>query len=44
MPTILISNYTWEKLASTLSPAVIDRIEENGAKLAFTWESFRRKQ
>jgi DNA replication protein DnaC len=44
MPTILISNYTWEKLASTLSPAVIDRIEENGAKLAFTWDSFRRKQ
>jgi len=43
MPTILISNYSWEKLASTLSPAVIDRIEENGAKLAFTWESFRRK-
>jgi DNA replication protein DnaC len=43
MPTILISNYTWERLASTLSPAVIDRIEENGAKLAFTWESFRRK-
>lgn len=43
MPTILISNYTWEKLASTLSPAVIDRIEENGAKLAFTWESFRKK-
>ena len=42
MPTILISNYTWEKLASTLSPAVIDRIEENGAKLSFTWESFRR--
>jgi DNA replication protein DnaC len=43
MPTILISNYTWERLASTLSPAVIDRIEENGAKLAFTWESFRKK-
>jgi len=44
MPTVLISNYSWEKLASTLSPAVIDRIEENGAKLAFSWESFRRKQ
>ena len=43
MPTILISNYTWERLASTLSPAVIDRIEENGAKLSFDWESFRRK-
>jgi DNA replication protein DnaC len=43
MPTILISNYTWERLASTLSPAVIDRIEENGEKLSFNWESFRRK-
>lgn len=43
MPTILISNYTWERLASTLSPAVLDRIEENGAKLPFTWESFRKK-
>jgi DNA replication protein DnaC len=44
MPTILISNYTWERLASTLSPAVIDRIEENGAKLSFDWQSYRRKQ
>lgn len=43
MPTILISNYTWERLASTLSPAVLDRIEENGAKLPFIWESFRKK-
>jgi DNA replication protein DnaC len=44
MPTILITNYSWEKLASTLSPAVLDRVEENGAKLAFNWDSFRRKQ
>jgi DNA replication protein DnaC len=43
MPTILISNYTWERLASTLSPAVIDRIEENGAKLSFDWQSYRTK-
>jgi DNA replication protein DnaC len=43
MPTILISNYTWERLASTLSPAVIDRIEENGAKLSFDWKSYRTK-
>ena len=44
MPTILISNYSWEKLASTLSPAVIDRIEENGAKLTFNWQSYRTKK
>jgi DNA replication protein DnaC len=43
MPTILISNYTWERLASTLSPAVIDRFDENGVKLVFDWESFRKK-
>lgn len=43
LPTILISNYTWEKLASTLSPAVIDRFEENGVALCFTWGSFRKK-
>jgi len=43
MPTILISNYTFEKLSSTLSPAVMDRFEENGVELAFTWESFRKK-
>jgi DNA replication protein DnaC len=44
MPTMIISNYTWKKLESTLSPNVIDRFEENGAKLEFTWESFRKKQ
>jgi DNA replication protein DnaC len=44
MPTILISNYKWERLAATLSPAVIDRFEENGIALEFTWESFRKKR
>ena len=43
MPTILISNYTWERLATTLSPAVIDRFEENGIALKFDWDSFRKK-
>lgn len=43
MPTILISNYKWERLSATLSPAVIDRFEENGIALEFTWESFRKK-
>ena len=44
MPTILISNYTFEKLSSTLSPAVMDRFNENGEALAFNWESFRGKK
>jgi DNA replication protein DnaC len=41
-PTILITNYTREKLASTLSPAVLDRIRENGCGLHFNWGSFRK--
>lgn len=43
MPTMLISNYPWKKLESTLSPNVIDRFEENGVKLEFNWDSFRKK-
>jgi len=41
-PTILITNYTREKLASTLSPAVLDRIRENGCGLHFNWASYRK--
>lgn len=41
-PTILITNYTREKLAATLSPAVLDRIRENGCGLHFDWDSFRK--
>jgi DNA replication protein DnaC len=41
-PTIIISNYSRQKLAASLSPAVIDRIRENGCGLAFDWESFRK--
>ena len=40
-PTVIISNYTREKLAASLSSAVIDRIRENGCGLAFTWGSYR---
>lgn len=41
-PTILITNYSREKLAATLSPAVLDRIRENGCGLHFDWTSFRK--
>ena len=41
-PTILITNYSREKLAATLSPAVLDRIRENGCGLHFDWDSFRK--
>ena len=42
-PTILITNYTREKLASTLSPAILDRIRENGCGLHFDWTSYRKQ-
>ena len=40
-PTILISNYDRKRFASSLSPAVLDRIRENGRGFCFDWESFR---
>lgn len=43
-PTIIISNYPRKKLAASLSPAIIDRIRENGCGLPFTWESFRKSK
>jgi len=42
-PTILISNYSRQDFAKTLSPAVLDRIRENGKGLHFDWPSFRVK-
>jgi len=42
-PTILITNYTREKLAATLSPAVLDRIREHGCGLHFDWTSYRKQ-
>ena len=42
-PTILITNYTREKLAASLSQAVLDRIRENGCGLNFNWTSFRKQ-
>jgi DNA replication protein DnaC len=41
-PTILISNHSREGFAKTLSPAVIDRIRENGKGMHFDWASYRK--
>lgn len=41
-PTILISNYSREDFAKTLSKAVLDRIRENGVGLYFNWASYRK--
>jgi DNA replication protein DnaC len=41
-PTILISNHSRENFAKTLSPAVLDRIRENGLGLHFNWKSYRQ--
>ena len=40
-PTILISNYSRKDFAKTLSPAVLDRVRENGVGLHFDWPSHR---
>jgi DNA replication protein DnaC len=42
-PTIIISNQSRQQLAKTLSPAVIDRIRENGKGFHFNWTSFRKR-
>lgn len=41
-PTVLISNFSRVDFAKTLSPAVLDRIRENGCGLHFDWESYRK--
>jgi DNA replication protein DnaC len=40
-PTILIANYSRNEFAESLSPAILDRIRENGCGLYFDWESYR---
>jgi DNA replication protein DnaC len=42
LATILIANLTRDELKATLSPSIIDRIAENGARIDATWPSFRR--
>ena len=43
LPTMLISNYRRRDFAKTLSPAILDRIYENGVGIEFNWDSYRRK-
>lgn len=42
-PTILIANLTKEQLGPSLGPSIVDRATENGRRIDFTWESYRRK-
>lgn len=42
LPTILISNLTFEQLQETIGERIVDRVTDGGInKLAFSWESFR---
>ena len=41
-PTLLISNHDRKRFAESLSPAVLDRIRENGCGVHFSWESYRK--
>ena len=43
-PTLLISNFDRKRFAQTLSPAVLNRIQENGKGFEFNWNSYRTKQ
>lgn len=42
-PTILIANLTKEQLGPSLGPSIVDRATENGRRIDFTWESYRRR-
>jgi len=41
-PTILIANLTKEQLGPALGPSIVDRASENGRRIDFTWNSYRR--
>ncbi|EDH5493481.1 AAA family ATPase, partial [Salmonella enterica subsp. enterica serovar Java] len=44
LPTILISNLTFEQLKDTIGERIVDRVTNGGRnRLAFNWESFRGK-
>jgi len=42
LPTILIANLTKEQLGPALGPSIVDRASENGRRIDFTWNSYRR--
>ena len=42
LPTILISNLTFEQLKDSIGERIVDRVTNGGRnRLAFNWESFR---
>ncbi|WP_193211441.1 ATP-binding protein [Luteolibacter marinus] len=41
-PTIIIANLTAKELGETLGPSIVDRVFEDGKRIDFTWESYRR--
>lgn len=42
LPTILIANLTQPEIGPTLGPSIVDRFHENGRRIEFTWDSYRR--
>lgn len=44
LPTILISNLTFEQLQENISERIVDRVTDGGrSRLAFNWESYRSR-
>ncbi|PLM67202.1 AAA family ATPase, partial [Klebsiella michiganensis] len=42
LPTILISNLTFDQLKDSIGERIVDRVTNGGRnRLAFNWESFR---
>ena len=41
-PTILIANLSKDELGKALGPSIVDRASENGRRIDFTWNSYRR--
>jgi hypothetical protein len=41
-PTIIIANLTAKELGETLGPSIVDRVFEDGKRIDFTWDSYRR--
>ena len=41
-PSIIIANLDEAELGSSLGPSIVDRVFENGMRINFTWNSYRR--
>jgi hypothetical protein len=41
-PTIIIANLAAKELGETLGPSIVDRVFEDGKRIDFTWDSYRR--